>query len=263
MAEKVIQEQYSYNKFIERFGRAKGCPRSIRYDYNSSESRRFDFCGTYTMEEANKLAVEGWDTGVKQLELVHGVKIGPGTEFEPDVYGAVVNMGNYLQGLPDNMYRLSAKKDYNLPKLTIYLNGLYDCEVTTKDVLYHSEAVVKLVNELQSKFNVELIMVMSTYQLRGVTLITNIVLKGFNDKLVLNNIAYSFHPSFARRHYFKYLETKPYLSGKGYGHPLGNNTLLTKIREHSKLSNRAILLPEADDAKKGITYSLESCLNVN
>lgn len=182
-----------------------------------SRSGTFKFTETKSFEEALALATDGWDYGLAELSPEEPVEIESGIEIHTDVSGSSVNMGNFLQGLPNNMNRVEQTVDYEYPPLTIYINLTYSCQVKAAAALKHCDDVIATVNRLQTKYNLRIIGVFQTAQTEGKNHRIDVTIKDFDERFVINNIAFAFHPSFYRRLYFAALEGKQYIDKYGYG----------------------------------------------
>lgn len=256
----IIETTHTYNEFVEIYTKAPRGAAAIRQGFNSAQNSPRDWTGTANLEEAYKLAIEGYDSGIKQLELDESCLIGAGTEFNPSVAGAVVNIGAYLQGLPENMYELSEEREYNLEPVTVYVNLVYCGGVSLKQAMEYCQSTIKIINELQAKHNVRIVGVLDVNQANNVRSVTNVIIKDFDERMVLNNIAFAFHPSFFRRLWFRCLETKSFIDD-GYGSILGTEAILNRIKKDHSKTEKAILTPSLDYIGGG--YEFNMCHKIN
>lgn len=217
-----------------------------------TSSRKKDkdgWSGTKDFKQAMEYARVGYDAGIKQLELENGILANVGTKFEAGVYGSVVNMSSYLQGLPDNMFAMKEEREYNMPLLTIYVSLSYHAGNDKKKAMRFSKSITSLVNSRQAKFNIKLVGMFYTEQ-NGKDFMTEVLIKDFDQRFVLNNVAFAFHPSFFRRLWFSHLEGELCADTCGYGRTASGNKLERYIKkEHAKGS--AILLPSLEDLGNG------------
>lgn len=207
-------EHFTYLEFLKH---TKNTPRAS-HNSSVSEDNGYDFSGTHSLEESYNFAYNGWDSGIKQLELEDGLLVGNGIEFNPSVHGSVVNIPGYLQGIPDSMYEMNEKREYNLEEITIYVQLNYSALHEVEDALNYTQGIIDIVNHYQRNYNVKIVGFNNVSQ-RGDIMVVFMTIKDFNQRFVLNNIAFSFHPGFFRRIMFRHYETKEYLDILGYGIP--------------------------------------------
>lgn len=239
--------QGTYNEFLEFAVSRKQSKESKRIgEYSRTGSS--SFTGTKSFKEAMHLANTGWDAGIKQLELEDGLLVsGNGVEIQNNVYGSAVNIGNYLQGLPDNMVEFSEVREYNLNPLTIYVSLNYSFSNSTKKALKFTKSIVELVNKYQSKNNVRLVGVFDL-QFGDTRSITEVLIKDFDERFVINNIAFSFHPSFFRRIWFAVIEAEDFIYS-GYGSQTSVRDLHSRLIKNN--SESIMILPRLDDLNGG------------
>lgn len=210
---KDIVNQYTYSSLIhEGMNREKhdNC-----WD-NSSRSKNKEFTQTKNYEEANDFAVKGWDLGLEQYKILDGVAVNGSVDLTPSVAGCVPHVNNYLMGYPQDMYQLTDTREYNLPTLDIVVNLAYTASIEGSDALMFGKSIVAYINKMASTRNIRLTGVFASIQSNKVRVYDFITLKDFDSALVLNNIAFAFHPSFFRRIWFSVLEGKSYWD-YGYG----------------------------------------------
>jgi hypothetical protein len=243
--------QGSYLEFIEY---AKNQPKSEKAkNANSNDSRKgdFDFTATKSFEEAVELAEYGWDAGIKQLGLSDGVLVsGNGMEVNENVCGSLVNIGNYVQGLPNNMYEFTEVREYNLEPLTIYIPLTYSARNSSEKALKYTKALIEKINEYQTTNAVKLIGFFDSDQSNGWRYISEVLIKDIDERFVINNVAFAFHPSFFRRLYFAHIETFENLDTSGYGRPLKREISLSYIKSKD---NEFVLLPNLNDLDSNFT----------
>lgn len=240
---------FTYSQFVDYAETSKPSKTSIDNKCDSSNAEASEWNGNMTLAKSIETARSGWDAGLKQLELENGVLADTGIIFEPNVCGSVVNMGNYLMGLPDNMFDLKAQREYNLPKLTVYVNMSYSGGNSAKKAMEFTKSIIEYVNKMQSTHNVQIIGVIYSDQ-NKVKYFVDVLIKDFDQRFVLNNVAFSFHVSFLRILYFKHIESEEFISVYGYGTPLDNSSVIQKIKKEN-LKNETVLLPHLNDLSDG------------
>lgn len=247
---KKVQE-FTYQSFIDYARSRKKSKRAISWDLSSSSATskyRTEFTGTKSIKEAFELAEKGWDSGIEQLDLEDGLLVGGnGMEVSENVYGSMVNIGNYIQGLPNNMYEFTEKREYNLEPLTIYTALTYSAGVKLEDAMRFAKSIINLVNTYQSKNNIRIVGIFYC-EINKIDFMQKITIKDFNERFVINNIAFAFHPSFFRRLFFSVMEGEEF-ADSGYGRPHQQNKYLQEIKKFE--NDKAILTPTLNDLSNG------------
>jgi len=188
------------------------------------------------------------------------------TEFTPSVVGSVVNIPNYLNGLPEDMFQITDEREYDLPLITIYVRLAYLAKVSAKQALKHCSVLVNEVNKLQSTHNVRIVGIMDTEysnskfnNIRTFTFL-EVTIKDFDQRFVINNIAFSFHPSFFRRLGFKrYEEVYGLPSGYGTDPSLATVERLIAEKHHR---GRTLLIENCTETKGKLDFSNKSHVKV-
>lgn len=234
----LITTHHTYTEFIKF---AKTTPR-VPGNSTSSERSSYSFTKTNSLEEAYSLAENGWDAGIKELAIEQGVLSSSGIEFSPNVHGAVVNVPNYIQGLPDSMWEMTERREYNLTELEIFICLCYTYEKSSDYALKYASNVINYVNEKQKTHNVKLTGYFAAQERNYVTWFNNITIKDFDQRFVINNIAFAFHPSFFRRIWFRALETTDFIDNDGYGRPKSHDYCIEQIT-NMNLKHKVEILP--------------------
>lgn len=234
----LITTHHTYSEFIE-FTKTTHRAES---NSKSSEEGNYSFTKSHSLKEAYDLAENGWDAGIKELAIEQGILSGAGIEFNPNVHGSTVNVPNYIQGLPDSMWEMTERREYNLTELEIFINLCYTCDKSADDALKYAANVINYVNEKQKTHNVKLTGYFASNQRNDVTWFNNIAIKDFDQRFVINNIAFAFHPSFFRRVWFRALETTDFIDTYGYGSPKSHNYCVEQIT-NMKLKHKVEILP--------------------
>jgi len=232
-----------YLEFIDYARNRKRSTKSINSNIIDSRNTDSAWNGTETIEEAFSYAENGWDSGIKQMELSDGIlSNGNGMLVNNSIQGSMVNMGNYLMGLPDNMLEFSELREFNLEELIIYVPLAYTAGNSLKKALNFAKNVTTIVNEYQSHHSVKVIGVFDTRH-GNKRFINYVTIKDFNERFVLNAIAFAFHPSFFRRLWFSVLEGESFISG-GYGGSNSYDKIVEEVKEQADV--KAVVLPNLD-----------------
>jgi len=177
--------------------------------------------GTESFEEAMELATKGWESGIKQLDASNKIKVGGNTEFVPNVVGSIVNIGNYVQGVPDNMYEIQTEIEYKTERLDLYVPLSFTAGHTAKTTISRAIDIVKVINELNVDHDIRLIGIFNSTLNGKVDQFDELIIKDYGERLVLNSLAFAFHPSFFRRICFSVRESLPECD---YGYGSSRNT---------------------------------------
>lgn len=239
--------RFTYSEFVNHAETRKSVHSGMTSSRKTTEKT---WSGTKSFKEAMEFARSGYDAGIKQLELEGGILANTGIELEANVYGSVVNMGSYLQGLPDNMFVMKETREFNMPLLTIYVNLSYHAGNSSTKAFKFTKSITDLVNSKQAKHNIRLVGMFHTRQDGNKDFVTEVLIKDFDQRFVLNNVAFAFHTSFFRRLWFSHLEGEACADTYGYGRSSDESKVIKYVKEmHDKGS--AILLPNLGDLGSG------------
>tara|TARA_B110000116_G_C16768965_1_gene552326 strand:- start:510 stop:1277 length:768 start_codon:yes stop_codon:yes gene_type:complete len=213
---KKVVDIYNYREFVD-----KALNRE-RHESNPKASRTgsSSFTQTESFDETIKFATEGWDLGLEEFKIEDGVMTSGTTHLNPSLAGCMPHVQNYIMGFPQQMYDLYDEREYNLPTLDLIVSLGYAGRVGGSDALNFSKSLVGYINKMSATHNIRLTGVFATKQ-RNTNYDVIVKLKDFDKAMVLNNIAFAFHPSFFRRLWFSIAESKPFLSS-GYGQSRSN-----------------------------------------
>ena len=247
--EKTTHREYDYSEFTDFAETSKKS--TLHTNFQSRNGDKW-FTGTQNFQEAINFARHGWDSGLHQLELENGTLANVGVEFEPTVAGAMVNIGAYLQGVPENMWAMRENREYLLEELTIVVPLAYSAYISEADALTFCKNIISLVNENQAKYNVKLVGTFSTTQSkngRAHKHIVDVVIKDFDVRFNINNVAFAYHPSFFRRLWFAHLENEDYCES-GYGSPSTIEAVKATVTKNIG-TGKALLLPVLNRDNQG------------
>jgi len=226
---KTVVDVYTYREFVEY---SKN--REI-HSNNGQSSRKGSkgFTQTESFEEAVSFAENGWDLGLEEYKIEQGVLSSGTTHLNPSLAGCMPHVQNHIMGFPQQMYDLYDEREYNLPTLDLIVPLAYSGGTNSKDALKFSVSIVKYINKMSSTHNIRLTGIFNTKQ-NNTDYHVIIKLKDFDERMVLNNVAFAFHPSFFRRLWFSVAESKSFLSS-GYGRVQGNydNVIREEIKTES------------------------------
>jgi len=209
----IVIEQYTYASLVSE---AKNRKKHSNCSSDAAREGSYDFTQTESFEESVEFAVNGWDLGLEQYKIQEGILVGGSTEIHASLAGSMPHIQNHIMGFPQQMYQLFDNREYNLPTLDIIVNLAYSAYIKGEDALDFGKSLVAYINKKASTNNIRITGIFCSNQSKNVEAYQMITLKDFDSALVLNNIAFAFHPSFFRRIWFSVLEGKSYWRA-GYG----------------------------------------------
>jgi len=210
-----VVQQYTYGSLVAY---ARDRKQHKNCQYTSSTRSGGSFSQTENFEEAMGYAINGWDLALEQYKIEDGTLVGGITKLTPSLAGCLPHVQNHIMGFPEEMYNLYDNREYNLPTLDIVVNLAYNCGIESQDALDFGKSIVNYINTMASNYNIRLTGIFGQ-RLDNHNMYDLVTLKDFDNALVINNIAFAFHPSFFRRLWFAVFEGKEQWE-EGYGHPI-------------------------------------------
>ena len=228
---------YTYREFIDYVVKAPFSERAKSHSIKSShkeDAETYHFTQTRSFSEAVSLAKNGWDAGIKALEINKDIIISGGNELNYSPTGSFVDIGSYLLGNPNCMVEFVDKTERSKEMLDIYVSLTYGSEKSSDLALKYAKKVIKTLQEAALKYDVKIIGLCCTNY--GVSSeIVSICIKDYTENIVLNKFAFAFHPSFFRRLFFKYIEASDNIR-PGYGAPMDEDRIKSWCFKNSKKS---------------------------
>lgn len=256
--------EWSYAEFVDHAEKRKISKKAQHGGAKSSrrKEKRNDWYMSNSIDEALEYARTGWDAGLEQLEITDGLLANSGIELNPTMAGGVVNIGAYLDNDPMNMWQFNEKTDYNLEELVLFVRLNYSAAVSGDTAMVFTKHTLDIVNKLQSKYHLKVVGRFHSRQIKHEYEV-DVVIKDFNDRFVINSMAYAFHPSFYRRLYFSHLEGEEFIDCFGYGIPRDTATTQYSLSEEYGKSTIKCLLAPSIEATNGGEYDLEHLRPIN
>ena len=205
-------ERYTYREFVDY---ANNRVKHNKCKKTESRDEGFDFTQTDSFEQAIEYATTGWDLGLEKYKIEDGVLSSGTTHLNPSLAGCIPHVQNFIMGFPQQMYDLYDEREYNLPTLDLIIPLNYHGGMDAKNTLKFGKSLVSYINTMASTRNIRLTGVFCSV-FKGEPVVKIVKLKDFDSSLVLNNIAFAFHPAFFRRLQFSIVEAKSYWT-RGYG----------------------------------------------
>jgi hypothetical protein len=218
----IVREWKSWGEYVQFAKDSHG--RDNNY-FSASDRSRPDWHGTKSFEDAEKMALGGWQEIRPEVDaLVHNIEttIMPtlGQAFTScfDVAGGSVDIGRFLDGEPECMVETKLIDIAKPGKVvTVLVQGFYSSASDTKEIKARGAMVVALIDAIERMQHSTEIYVEYTYSKRICHLVK---VKGAEDMLDIDTLMFILaHPSAYRRISFAAQEVEP--GGLGCG-PSGN-----------------------------------------
>lgn len=212
------------------------------------------FTGTSSYEEAEQLAINGWDEHLDEMKTrlndftIKASVNTPVDRIRPEnrVVGFAPHVPNAILGLPQSMINIQ-RTPQKTKAITIIYNTSVTANVTTQEVLDSGIAVLQLVNNIElNGVRVKLVSEFKSSKEDDDLGIARVVIKDFKDHLDLKKIAFPFaHASMQRRLGFAWLETVQGLKCRywkgSYGSSLNNiwgyEQITSTLKKHNLLND--------------------------
>lgn len=208
----------SITEFISVLSKRTPNKSFLSYGRKESETNSEAFCGTKNWEEAQDLLKHGYKEGAKDLlnckTSVNVISPTRKKQIFADVTGFSPIVPNAIIGVPNSMLN---KRDKIKPSRVI--NIILDIAVsgnTDKDIFFKAGkniySFIKSIEATGTKVN---LLVMESMYIKRVKRFVCLFVKIKDSKQAVNPQLISYpiiHPSFFRRHVFRWIETCPYTS---------------------------------------------------
>lgn len=203
---------------LEDFLRSIDRPRRSDCPYSPTET--YSFTRSNSFEDAMRIARYGVDLGSldKAIQLSEKFEETYQMQAEHGVSGAVVDIGRYLEGEPENMIDFPVLN--NMKYINIVVNfwepGYMDASIFINKAIAVAHAVDHLEN---NGYRVNLTAIAYCYHGKGqkCTDLTVVNIKKYQEKMAIGQISGALHPSFMRRLLFRHQEHFVPELERGYG----------------------------------------------
>ncbi len=168
-----------------------------------------------TNEEAEQLALKGWDTGIKSLAPEYTAYRNFGNTPRASFAGSKINIPAIIGNDPRVYYKLRNKVNA-MERLVVWIPLGFSGMNNSKRVLKYGKKSLEYIAELNQKYDVSV----NAYYFVEVQKENSYYnysckLKEFGQNMVINNFAYALHPSFTRVMGFRMQEQAIYQLGMG------------------------------------------------
>ncbi len=233
---KLKKSKFTYTEFLDYV------INTDRVWGNSSENWSKSFTWTNNFKEAMDYARYGWDAWIEMLKDTDLIWVGWSLTTEFAIEWAVVDVARYLTGLPDCMVNFIDEIERDKPQITMYVPLGYWAIIDEENAQRYLKDALKIVYEKMEKFDVKVIWFFHNEQSGNILELTMVKLKDFWQQVVINNFAFAFHPSFFRRLWFRYIETKSYRDG-GYWRPK-EKYIADTLEQEKMINGKTWVFPE-------------------
>lgn len=242
MESKIVYEHFSsIEKLLKTIsGRQNNEAMSGQNQSQKVGAERTRFCGTESFEDAVSLMANGWDEKLADVKKKYEVATkqnasGNVSRIRPTsgVVGYAPLVPNAIRGLPNSMIS-SERVPQKVKCVSIYYASGVDAGWSQDSMIESGIAVLRIVNNLELKgYRVKLTLVAKSSEGGGERAILCVDMKDFRQQLDLKKLCFPLlHPSMLRRIAFRWLETVPSLTSKGfrggYGSPFHRDYELGK-----------------------------------
>ena len=176
-----------------------------------------------------------------------------GTEVDYDVTGDFIDMGRYLEGIPEvfgNMHSGKARQR----RLRILVNLNQTAGTDEADINHRSERILRLVDALENGgARCEIITVISNE-----TGHWEFKMKDYQESLAINDLAVLTHSEWLRRIYFRLCEYSPAFEfGYGTATLFGNQVTPDKLRDTSDNNDEIVFMIDGNMRGQNIDINFD------
>ncbi len=207
----VIEVFDSVGAFVQT---VNGRPNNGAFDDISLTAGRVDFFGCKSYDDANRLALYGWDTGVSAIQGLQAATAGGNAKFRPsyDMAGGVPNIPRAISGNP-MCWRRMRRNTPAVRVLTLAYSVNANYTKTANTLAAVAAVVLDAVAGLEkSGYRLNIYAGAVVQQSRGNESFAAcwVKVKEAGQYLQISRVAYPLaHPAFFRRHLFRWRETHP------------------------------------------------------
>lgn len=247
---KVTQEYFSSIHHMLACLDSRENNRAMYDQHSSIERGDSGWAGTSSYEEAVKLLTCGYTDILGRLSL--GIKKAmkslqdydfSKSSIVEDVQGATPIVPNYLRGLPKTMsYRQPVSK--KVKTINIVYAPTANCGTGAEEFIEAGIALLSAIRAIEkSNIAIKLDCMFKNSYADGEAVIGSVRIKNYRDRLDLQKLCFPIaHPSMLRRIGFKFLETVPGLTNRGFANGYGCSPDMDKLTNYLKLQDSTVLL---------------------
>ena len=201
----------------------------------------YKFSGTHTYEEANNLLYSGVDTNIKELEDQISLNLTGYDQTKKnnrkfDYVGGGYSLGRYLANSPACMIRqIKVKKEK--PTTTIVYNSSITFGTKAKEAIKVNSILLSAIKIIEQKGIKVNLYVVSANILDSQNVAVLVKVKDTKTPINLQTMSYVLvHPSYYRRHYFRWKETKEDIQKlpSNYGRRISTDAVKEMLPQHKE-----------------------------
>lgn len=247
---KVTQEYFSSIHHMLACLDSRKNNQAMHDQHSSTERGDSEWAGTSSYDEAVKLLTCGYTDilGRLSLGIKKAMKSLQDYDFSKssiieDVQGAAPIVPNYLRGLPKTMsyWQPISKK---VKTINIVYAPTANCGTGAEEFIEAGIALLSAIRAIE-KSNIAIkldCMFKNSYEGRE-AVIGSVRIKNYRDRLDLQKLCFPIaHPSMLRRIGFKFLETVPGLTNRGFVSGYGRSPDMSELTNYLKLQDNTVLL---------------------
>ena len=217
----------------------KTAKRNKRFSSKESSEYKYKFTGTWTYEEANNLLYSGVDTNIKQLEKQISLNLNDYEQTKRnnrkfDYVGGGYSLGRYLANSPACMIR-QTKVRREKPTTTIVYNSSIGCDTGANEEIKVNSILLSAIKIIEQKGIKVNLYVVSANILDSQNVAVLVKVKDTKTPINLQTMSYVLvHPSYYRRHYFRWKETKEDIKKlpSNYGRRISTDVVREMLPQH-------------------------------
>lgn len=273
---KIIYEHFdSLGRYLETIENRKPNRVFVGHELSSREGgRSFSLTGSY--EEATELARTGYKEGLDKLKAANSKArhMGSAPKALPvtSVVGFAPHVPNAITGVPCSMIATQkVEQKAKVISILYYMGGA--CHVNAKEFVEAGKNILNVIYTLELQGYRVALNVLTNFCETSERALCSVQIKHWRQPSNPLKISYPLvHPSFFRRHGFRWLETQPELSDMsfpiGYGRPLegveGSNADARRrwLKEQGILQD-GWFYTERDEARKNEADELIKVMGIN
>lgn len=227
---KIIYEHFdSLGRYLDTI-QARKVNRVFSGHSLHSEDSDYSFTLTKSYEEANELARTGYKEGLDKLKAANTKTrhMGSAQKALPmtSVVGFAPHVPNAIAGIPCSMITTQkVEQKAKVISILYYMGGA--CHVNAKEFVEAGKNILNVIYTLELQGYRVALNVLTNFCENSERALCSVQIKHWRQPSNPLKISYPLiHPSFFRRHGFRWLETQPELTDRGficgYGRPLEN-----------------------------------------
>jgi len=215
----------------------------------SSDDRDYDFSLTHSYAEAGDLARRGYKEGLDNLEAANvksrHMESAPKPLPVNGIVGYAPHVPNAIAGVPLSMIsKQDVEQKAKVISILYYMGG--SCYIDAREFVEAGKNIMNVVYTLELQGYRVALYILTTFCRNSEYALCSVQVKHWRQPSNPLKIAYPLiHPSFFRRHGFRWLETHPELTDRefihGYGTPLDKSEGNNPDARRTWLRNKGIL----------------------